>query len=327
MDKRNTLRNTLVVTGPTATGKSTLAIRLAKELPGEVLSADSMQIYRGMDIGTAKVSREEETSIPHHLLSIREPGDRFSVAEYQDLARSVIESVLLGDRTPVLVGGTALYIDSVLYNYEYRKEDTTSQREISAPTEQLWAMLQREDPASAKRLHPNDRKRIMRALAYWQIHGKSIADNLAAKESPTQQYPAIWIGLILPREDLYARINQRVDQMMEQGLLHEVEGLRDAGLHVESQAGQAIGYKQLLDYLAGTSSLEEAVERIKRESRRYAKRQLSWLRKKKEILWLDAIRVAQDTQLEKDIAILRHGSQEAVLALCRRAGLLYEGEV
>ena len=313
----------IAVVGPTASGKSGLAVRIALAVGGEVISGDSMQIYKGMDIGTAKISEEEKQGVPHHLLDLRSPQESFSVAEYQTLARAAIAAILDRGKIPIIVGGTGLYIDSALYNYEYRSEEKTtsaveeiategassdetsgrqsagrqsgSLREVlqaeamERGPEAVWEKLMAVDPVSATRLHVNDTKRVIRALEYAQTHGRPISQNKAAYEAPALLYASTaWLGLNLAREKLYERINERVEQMMAEGLLAEVERLREQGLRPDSQAGQAIGYKQLLQYLDGAYSLPEAVEAIKQESRRYAKRQLTWFRRNKSILWLDA---------------------------------------
>ncbi|MCL1804407.1 MAG: tRNA (adenosine(37)-N6)-dimethylallyltransferase MiaA [Clostridiales bacterium] len=291
------------VVGPTATGKSDFAVELALLLDGEVISGDSMQIYRGMDIGTAKATARERRGVPHHLLDLREPGESFSAAEYQSLARGAVREVAGRGRTPVLAGGSGLYIDSVLYNYEYEREAApgsplqgyrealAAEAEDSGP-HLLWEKLRRVDPESAGRLHPNDTKRVIRALEYAAVHGKPISGNKAAFKAPSSVFPTVLLGLNLPRQLLYGRIDKRVDGMMENGLLEEVAALWEGGaLKGESQAGQAIGYKQLIAHLEGGLPLEEAVADIKRESRRYAKRQLTWFRRNPDIHWLDARKV------------------------------------
>ena len=334
-------KTVIAIVGPTATGKSALAARLARVLPGEVLSCDSMQIYRGMDIGTAKAGAEERQGAPHHLLDLRQPWESFTVADFQRLAREAADAVLLRGKTPVLAGGTGLYVDSVVYNYEYKPEDDTEKARVEAGfrallqkpgdgggKEALWTLLTQADPGSAQRLHPNDTKRIIRALAYRQIHGQPISENTAASTARAMVYPVLWLGLQLPRDLLYRRIDQRVDEMMAAGLLGEVAGLRERGLRGDSQAGQAIGYKQLLAFLDGACGLEEAVDAIKRESRRYAKRQMTWYRGHPNILWLDGQKVPEK-DFAQDFALLFHqtgeGEEESAFAAFFRAeGLLYD---
>ncbi|MCL2121136.1 MAG: tRNA (adenosine(37)-N6)-dimethylallyltransferase MiaA [Clostridiales bacterium] len=305
----NTGLPVIAIAGPTASGKSSLAVSLAQAIGGEVLSGDAMQIYRGMDIGTAKLTEKEKMGVPHHLLDLRDPDESFSVAAYQGLARTIIEDLLRQAKTPVLAGGSGLYMDSVLYPYEYKAEsmDAISRgaEPLPDPSQLWWKKLKEIDPVSAERLHPNDTKRIIRALQYAEAHGSSISLNTAARVSQAPVYPLLWIGLNLPRLKLYQRIDERVDKMMEAGLLLEVLHLRDRGLTLETQAGQAIGYKQLLQSLEGSFSLEEAVERIKRDSRRYAKRQLTWFRRNWSIVWLDGEKLTESSNQRKLIAILK----------------------
>ena len=305
----NTVLQVIAIAGPTASGKSGLAVSLAQALGGEVLSGDSMQIYRGMDIGTAKLTEKERMGVLHHLLDLCDPDEAFSVAAYQGLARSVIDDLLRQGKTPVLAGGSGLYMDSVLYPYEYKAEsmDAISRgaEPIPDPSQLWWKKLKEIDPVSAERLHPNDTKRIIRALQYAEAHGSSISLNTAARESPAPVYPLLWIGLNLPRQSLYRRIDERVDKMMEAGLLREVLHLRDRGLSLDTQAGQAIGYKQLLQSLEGGFSLEAAVELIKRESRRYAKRQLTWFRRNRSIAWVDGEKLSEADNQNKLIHILK----------------------
>ncbi len=310
------LQKVIAIVGPTASGKSGLAINLAKALNGEIISGDSMQIYRGMDIGTAKVTREECQGIPHHLLDLRLPGEPFSAAEYQKLARTYIADIFQRGKTPILAGGTGLYIDSVLYNYEYNKEaaeetkatllrETLIAEAACLGPQGLWEKLLQIDPQSAKRLHPNDTKRIIRALEYEQIHGKPISENIQAYKAPELIYPTIFFGLSMPRQELYQRINLRVDQMVAAGLPAEVLTLQKNGLKLDSQAGQAIGYKQLLLFMEGAYTFEEALEAIKQESRRYAKRQLTWFRRNPHIFWLNGKKMQEERSAEILAAFLQ----------------------
>ncbi|MDR0469273.1 MAG: tRNA (adenosine(37)-N6)-dimethylallyltransferase MiaA [Peptococcaceae bacterium] len=336
--------NLIAVVGPTASGKSSLAVRLALALGGEVISGDSMQIYKGMDIGTAKVTAYERCGIPHHLLDLREPSESFSAAEYQVLARQAAQEILNKGKTPILAGGTGLYIDSALYNYTYTEEDTkTPIREtlLAEAKEKgsgaLWEKLKQLDPGSAEKLHPNDTKRIMRALEYISIHGKPISENRFAYDAREQMFDMILLGLDLPRDLLYQRIDSRVDLMMEAGFLDEVRTLQDQGLRPDSQAGQAIGYKQLLCYLRQEGqdiSLDQAVGSIKQESRRYAKRQLTWFRRNKSIIWLDASKTLEDDASEKMAEMLRESfayedsgdRASCVVDFVRRQGLFCSEE-
>lgn len=282
----------LVIVGPTAVGKTALSIDLALKMNGEIISGDSMQVYRGMDIGTAKISKEEMRGIPHHLIDIHDPDHSFSVAEFQTRAIQLIREINRRDRLPMIVGGTGLYIQSVIYQYEFSDagQDETFRKELEEfaarrGREALHERLRQIDPATARRLHPNDLKRVIRALEVYHLTGSTMAEHQKrAKRSP---YDLCLIGLTMDRSLLYERINQRVDQMVEQGLVAEVERLLNKGYTKDLISMQAIGYKEIVDYLEGNASLSEAIELIKKKSRNFAKRQLTWFRSMKEIKWID----------------------------------------
>ena len=298
----------IVVVGPTASGKSDLAVKIAQRLHGEIISADSMQLYKGMDIGTAKVTPAEMGGIPHHLIDIKEPNESFSVAEFQRLARKTIEDILRRKKIPVLVGGTGLYLNSVIDPFDFsgpEEEDGGAIREDymqrirSEGKEKLYQELQQIDPVSAQKLHPNDEKRIIRALEYYRLNGKPISENLQAFRKKESIYPCYLIGLNMERSQLYRRIEERVDGMMAGGLLEEVRCLLDQGCLPESQAMQGIGYRQLIQYFQGCISLEKAIDSIKQESRRYAKRQLTWFRRDSRIHWYDSIAIRETKEFEQ----------------------------
>ncbi|MFC7441505.1 tRNA (adenosine(37)-N6)-dimethylallyltransferase MiaA [Laceyella putida] len=281
----------LVLVGPTAVGKTALSIELAKRFDGEIISGDSMQVYRGMDIGTAKITPEEQSGIPHHLIDIIDPDTPFSVQEYQRLAREKIAEVHGRGRYPMLVGGTGLYIESVIHDYDmpHVKENQELRQELSRlaaerGNEVLHARLREVDPETAEKLHPNDTRRMIRALEVYHVTGTPFS---RLKGKGTSPYEACWIGLTMPREQLYDRINKRVDLMLEQGLVEEVKRLKEKGYHLGLTSMQAIGYKEIMSYLSGNLTLEEAVYLIKQGSRKYAKRQLSWFRRIKEMHWFD----------------------------------------
>jgi tRNA dimethylallyltransferase len=284
----------LVIVGPTAVGKTELSLKLAERWNGEIISGDSMQVYRGMDIGTAKASPEERARIPHHLIDIIDPGTPFSVQEYQRLARAAIEEIHGRGKLPVLVGGTGLYIEAVTHDYEipHVPENATLRRELRELAERegneaLHARLAKVDPETANHLHPNDIRRIIRAL---EVHAALGVPFSRLKGKGTPRYDALWIGLTMPREQLYERINRRVDLMLEQGLVEEVKRLKEQGFHSGLTSMQAIGYKEIISYLEGNTPLEEAVRLIKKGTRQYAKRQLSWFRRLPEIHWFDVSR-------------------------------------
>lgn len=297
----------IAVVGPTASGKSDLAVRIAQRLEGEIISADSMQIYRGMDIGTAKVTREEMGGIPHHLIDIREPQESFSAAEFQALAREKIREIAGRRKLPILVGGTGLYLNSVTDPYDFSGPKVERTGEIRAHyhnlaksqgKEKLYEELLSVDPESARKLHPNDEKRVIRALEYFRLNGKPISENLQAARKTESLYSVYWIGLNMDRKLLYRRIEERVDAMMAAGLLDEVKALLAQGCQPDSQAMQGIGYRQLIQHLQGDLALQEAVDLIKQESRRYAKRQLTWFRRDTRIHWHDSLKIRERDELE-----------------------------
>ncbi|WP_124727479.1 tRNA (adenosine(37)-N6)-dimethylallyltransferase MiaA [Staphylospora marina] len=282
----------LIIVGPTASGKTGLGIRLAKRFDGEVVSGDSMQIYRGMDIGTAKVTPEEQEGVPHHLIDIIEPDVPFSVSEFKTRARRTIADIQARGKLPILVGGTGLYIEAVVHDYlmpQVREcpETREKYRRLAEErgNEALHRVLAEVDPETAARLHPNDVKRVIRALEVYEITGKPLSKSAGKGESP---YDALWIGLTMRRDRLYERINRRVDEMLDAGLIDEVRRLvnRGYGRHLTSMQG--IGYKEIISFLEGEISREEAVRLIKKGTRKYAKRQLSWFRRLSEIHWFDA---------------------------------------
>lgn len=281
------------VVGPTASGKTDFAIDLAIERGGEVVSCDSMQIYRGMDIGTAKPTHEEMRGIRHHMIDIVSPDESFSVAQFVTMARSCIDDILSRGRLPVLCGGTGLYFDSVINNisfsktetdFEYRRQLETLAQEKGC--EYIHDMLRAADSESADSIHPNNLRRVIRALEIYKLTGKP-KSQVDREQKGESVYDAEIYGLNRPREVLYDRINRRVDIMMEMGLLDEVRLLIDSGVSPNSTAMQAIGYKELVSYLNGSCSLEESVDKIKLESRRYAKRQFTWFKRNKNIIWLN----------------------------------------
>ncbi len=282
------------VVGPTACGKTTLGVLLAKKFNGEVVSADSMQIYRGMTVGTAAPTPEEMDGVPHHMVAVADPAEQWSAARYAQAATPIIDDILARGKLPILVGGTGLWLDAVVRGHgfagghaggEVRRQ--LQQRLEREGIEPLLAELRQVDPASAERLHPADEKRILRALEVYLETGKTItAHNEETKKLPPR-YDAVWIGLQFEdRADMKALIDRRVDKMVEEGLLEEVRGLLESGLPRESTALQAIGYKEFLGVADGTATEAEAIEEVKLRSRQYAKRQLTWLRKNSDIHWI-----------------------------------------
>ena len=284
----------LVICGPTASGKTALAVELALRHHGEVVSADSMQIYRRMDIGTAKPTREEMRGVPHHMLDVADPEEDFSVARYVDMAAKCVDDILSRGRLPILAGGTGLYIDSLLSGRTFAPFQPDSplrgQLEEQLRREGGAAMLSRlaqVDPDSAARLHPNDEKRIIRALEVYQSTGKTITQHNLETQAIPPRYDALTLALAFERrEDMWSRIDRRVDQMMDQGLVAEVQGLLDSGVPAKCTAMQAIGYKEMAAALLSGGDVRSAAEEIQLRSRQYAKRQLTWFRRNKAARWL-----------------------------------------
>ncbi len=284
----------LVLTGPTATGKTALGVELALALGGEVVSADSMQIYRRMDIGTAKPRPEETKGVPHHMIDVAEPWERYSAARYVEEASRCVDEILARGKLPLIVGGTGLYIDSLLAGRDFAAgQETPGLRETLSGEydalggEEMLRRLSLFDPERAEQLHPNDKKRILRAFEVYEQTGETItAHDKRTREKPPR-YEAVKLALdFAERERLYARIDRRVDAMFAEGLVEEVRSLLKEGVPPDSTAMQAIGYKELVRALAGETTQAQAREEIQRESRRYAKRQLTWLRRDGSLHWL-----------------------------------------
>ena len=283
----------VAIVGPTASGKTALSIELAKKYNGEIINGDSMQIYRGLDIGTAKITEEEMQGVPHHLLSFKEPTESFSVADYQKLVRTKINEIQERGKLPIIVGGSGLYVQAVLYDFQFTEQqvDDEARKAYYEELEKLGpeamhAKLTALDPKTAQTIHPNNTRRVIRALEMIELSGVSKASEAHNRgEIPLYRHLIIGLGENMSRDELYDRINRRVDLMMDQGLLQEVKGLWQQNIR-GVQSIQAIGYKELYDYLDGHCSLEEAIENLKQNSRRYAKRQLTYFRNKMDIYFV-----------------------------------------
>lgn len=292
-EKVHTLRPLVVLTGPTAVGKTAVSVEFAKAVRGEIISADSMQVYRGMDIGSAKIKKEEMSGIPHHLLDILEPEETFNVMLFQRLAKQKIEEIYSRGHIPILTGGTGFYIQSVLYDIAFTEETDSSVRnrlEREAAERgpgYLHEKLGKVDPVTAQNIHANNVKRVIRALEFYELNGYPISQHNETERRKNSPYLFRYYVLDEPREALYQRIEKRVDLMLEEGLVAEVEALRARGCTRELVSMQGLGYKEILDYLAGICSLEEAVDMIKKETRHFAKRQLTWFRREKEVTWVE----------------------------------------
>ncbi|MCW3490715.1 tRNA (adenosine(37)-N6)-dimethylallyltransferase MiaA [Dethiobacter alkaliphilus] len=283
----------LVIVGPTAVGKTAVAIEVAKKLGGEIISADSVQVYRGLDIGAAKPSREEREAVVHHLLDIVDPADNYTVADFQEDAKKAIADITNRGKLPILVGGTGLYVRAVVHGFSFSESgmDEEYRAGLHREAEQhgpqyLHGKLAAVDPEAAEKLHPNDLRRVIRALEVYRQSKRPISHQVD-KTSDEPIYDTVQFGLTMPRELLYRRIEKRVDSMLDAGLVDEVRNLLNEGVPPEAKSLQSLGYKQIVAYLTGQISLEEAIRLIKRDTRRFAKRQLTWFRRDEDLIWLD----------------------------------------
>ena len=294
----------ITIAGPTASGKTALSILLAKEMDGEIVSCDSMQVYKDMDIGTAKPTPEEQQGIPHHMLSVAEPWEDFSVSRYCAMADPIVEDILRRGKSPIIVGGTGLYMDALIRGNAFAPCPSTGRREeleALAASQGIEAVIERlraVDPESAARLHPSDQKRIIRAMEVYLETGMTITEhNRKTQEIPPKYHPIRFTLTDRQRQTLYDRIDRRVDAMVEAGLIEEIQGLLARGIPEKCTAMQAIGYKEFVAALHGACSLEEAAGQVKQASRRYAKRQLTWFRRNPENIWL----IREDGQTSMEI--------------------------
>lgn len=291
----------VILTGPTAVGKTALSIKLASEIGGEIISADSMQVYRQMDIGSAKIKPEEMGGIPHHMIDILEPEEEFNVCLFEKLALEAMEQIYERGHIPVVVGGTGFYIQALLYQIDFTEEETDT-----AYRDKLWQLgeekgnhylhelLRKVDPESAEEIHENNRKRVIRALEFYENCGKPISTHNKEQRQKTSAYNSCYFVLTDDRKKLYERIESRVDQMLSKGLVDEVRTLKERGCNASMVSMQGLGYKEILEYLDGRCSLLEAVEKIKKETRHFAKRQLTWFRREKDVIWIDKQAFAYD---------------------------------
>lgn len=304
----------IILAGPTAVGKTDLSIQLAKKIGGSIISADSMQVYRYMDIGSAKVTKEEMQGIPHYLIDELMPEEEFNIVVFQRLAKKYMQEIYDAGRIPILAGGTGFYIQSVLYNIDFSNEDTSAairkELENFAKKEGAAALhqrLQEIDADSAKAIHPNNVKRVIRALEFYQLNGYPISKHNEEERKKSSPYNFAYFVLNDERNHLYERIEQRVDLMMQKGLLDEVLRLKQMGYQKGMVSMQGLGYKELLSYLDGEISLEEAVYILKRDTRHFAKRQLTWFRREEDVIWLEKDKFSYDENaiLDKMISVLK----------------------
>ncbi len=297
-------KSLVVLTGPTAVGKTELSIGLAKQINGEIISADSMQIYKYMDIGTAKIKKEEMNGIKHYLVDELEPTDEFNIVRFQKMAKKAMEEIWQKEKIPIIVGGTGFYIQSIVYDIDFseEKEENGYRQELEQLAREkggawLHEQLRKVDPISAKKIHPNNIKKVIRALEYYKENNAPISthnEEQMQKESP---YHFAYFVLNRDRSILYERIDKRVDLMIEEGLLEEVRSLKKRGYTKELVSMQGLGYKEILDYLDGECSLENAIYRLKRDTRHFAKRQLTWFRREKETIFVEKENFLSDKEI------------------------------
>lgn len=283
----------IILTGPTAVGKTKLSLELAKKVGGEIISADSMQIYEMMDIGSAKIKKEEMQGILHHLIDCISPSQEFNVVIFQKMALNAMEEIEKRNKIPIIVGGTGFYIQSVLYQIDFTpNEDQGEVRKeletlaLTKGKEYLHEKLREVDPLSAREIHANNQKRVIRALEYYRLTGEPISKHNIEQRQKESPYDFSYFVLNDKRESLYQRIDQRVDEMVSQGLVEEVRTLKNMGYDRSFVSMQGLGYKEILDYLEDKISLDEAVYRIKRDTRHFAKRQITWFKREKEVIWI-----------------------------------------
>ncbi|MCI5918648.1 MAG: tRNA (adenosine(37)-N6)-dimethylallyltransferase MiaA [Roseburia sp.] len=284
----------IILTGPTAVGKTALSIDLAKAINGAIISADSMQVYRHMDIGSAKITKEEMQGIPHYLIDVLEPQEEFHVVKFVELAKAALNEIYANGQIPIVTGGTGFYIQALLYDIDFTDQECDeAYRESLAQiakekgADVLHEMLREVDPKSAEAIHANNVKRVIRALEFYHLSGQKISEHNETEREKTSPYQFAYFVLTDDRTHLYERIEKRVDLMMEQGLLDEVKNLKAMGYHRDMVSMQGLGYKEILDALDGKITLDEAVLKIKKETRHFAKRQLTWFKRERDVIWFD----------------------------------------
>ncbi|WP_182476637.1 tRNA (adenosine(37)-N6)-dimethylallyltransferase MiaA [Staphylococcus gallinarum] len=304
----NTKPFIIVLVGPTAIGKTEFSIELAKQFNGEIISGDSMQVYRHMDIGTAKISSDEMEGIPHHMIDILNPDEAFSAYEFKSRAEKLITEITERGKTPIIAGGTGLYIQSLIHNYAFEDEETISETDNKRVQEKMASLeplsnealhdyLAEFDPESAKAIHPNNRKRVVRAIEYYQ-KTKKLLSSRKKNAQYTENYDTLLLGIEMSRQTLYNRINNRVDIMLERGLIDEVKYLVEQG-YESCQSMQAIGYKEIVPVIHNEMTIELATEKLKQHSRNYAKRQMTWFKNKLDVIWLDKEALTLSSMLRK----------------------------
>lgn len=293
----------IILAGPTAVGKTALSIALAKAVDGEIISADSMQVYKGMDIGSAKIRPEEMEGVPHHLIDELEPDEEFHVVLFQTLAKKYMQEIWNRNKIPILVGGTGFYIQAVLYDIDFTEngEDHGYRQELECLAKEkgaqyLHSMLSAVDPKAAQEIHANNVKRVIRALEYFKETGEPISLHNEQEYQKTSPYNFAYFVLNEEREKLYDKINRRIDLMVEHGLIEEVKALKEKGYTRDMVSMQGLGYKEILDYLSGKCTLEEALYILKRDTRHFAKRQITWMKREREVCWVKKEEYGNDPQ-------------------------------
>ena len=310
-------RPLIILTGPTAVGKTKTSIGLAKALNGEIISADSMQVYKYMDIGSAKIRPEEMQGVKHYLVDELEPDEEFHVVRFQQMAKKAIEEIYEKGKIPIVVGGTGFYIQALLYDIDFTEsnEDTEYRHELEQlakdkGAEYLHDMLREADPVSADTIHANNVKRVIRALEFYHQTGAKISEHNEQERGKESPYEFCYFVLNDDRAHLYERINLRIDQMLEEGLVDEVRALKDKGYTRDMVSMQGLGYKEIIDYLQGNISLEEAVYVIKRDTRHFAKRQLTWFRRERDVRWVNKSDFASEDEILEYILAQMEGKEE-----------------
>lgn len=300
----------IILTGPTAVGKTKASIGLAKALNGEIISADSMQVYKYMDIGSAKIRPEEMQGVKHYLVDVLDPEDEFHVVRFQQMAKQAMEEIYAKGKIPIVVGGTGFYIQALLYDIDFTEsnEDTAYRDELEhlaseKGADYLHEMLREVDPASAETIHANNVKRVIRALEFYKLTGQKISEHNEKERAKESPYDFCYFVLNDDRKLLYDKIDQRIDLMLKEGLLEEVEALRQKGYTKDMVSMQGLGYKEILDYLNGECTLEEAIYILKRDTRHFAKRQLTWFRRERDVIWINKNEYHHDEEKILDVML------------------------
>lgn len=284
----------IILTGPTAVGKTKLSIQLAKAISGEIISADSMQVYKGMDIGSAKIKKEEMDGVTHYLIDVLEPNEEFHVVRFQQMAKQAMDAIYAKGNVPIIVGGTGFYIQALLYDIDFteNEEDHAYRQELEKIAQEkgnayLHEQLRTVDPQSAEDIHANNVKRVIRALEFYHQTGTKISEHNAAERVKSSPYDFCYFVLNDERARLYERINLRINEMIKEGLIQEVEALKDKGYTKDMVSMQGLGYKEILDYLNGVTTLDEAIYILKRDTRHFAKRQITWFKRERDVIWVN----------------------------------------